>query len=90
MRAPADPVVFLLDVDNTLLDNDAVIADMREFVRGTLGAEHERRYWAVFEHCRAELGYADYLGALQRFREQAPEACRLVDVSLFFLPGTRG
>jgi FMN phosphatase YigB (HAD superfamily) len=85
MPPPPDPVVFLLDVDNTLLDNDTVIADMREFVRGALGAEHERRYWAVFEQCRAELGYADYLGALQRYREQAPEACRLVDVSLFFL-----
>ncbi|HVT42807.1 MAG TPA: HAD family hydrolase [Thermoanaerobaculia bacterium] len=61
-------VVFLLDVDNTLLDNDRVTADLRRFLLRTVGAKCEERYWAIFEELRAELGYADYLGALQRYR----------------------
>jgi FMN phosphatase YigB (HAD superfamily) len=83
--APVDDVVFLLDVDNTLLDNDAVTADLRRYMREALGAEREQRYWDIFEACRAELGYADYLGALQRYRGQFPADCHLLDVSLFLL-----
>jgi FMN phosphatase YigB (HAD superfamily) len=83
--ASVDDVVFLLDVDNTLLDNDAVTADLRRYMRDTLGDEREQRYWDIFEACRAELGYADYLGALQRYRGQFPADCHLLDVSLFLL-----
>jgi FMN phosphatase YigB (HAD superfamily) len=78
-------LVFLLDVDNTLLDNDAVIADLRGYMRGVLGVEREQRYWNIFEECRAELGYADYLGALQRYRGEFPDDCHITEVSLFLL-----
>ena len=59
-------VVFLLDVDNTLLDNDRVAADLRSYLIREIGTERAERYWAIFEQLRAELGYADYLGAIQR------------------------
>jgi FMN phosphatase YigB (HAD superfamily) len=61
-------VVFLIDVDNTLLDNDHVISDLTDRLELELGVEGRDRYWEVYEALRAELGYADYLGALQRFR----------------------
>ena len=60
-------VVFLLDVDNTLLDNDRIADDLRAHLTGNFGKAGER-YWAHFEELRKELGYADYLGALQRYR----------------------
>jgi len=63
-------VVFLLDVDNTLLDNDRVTADMRRFLEGEIGPQSTERYWEIFEELRTELGYADYLGALQRYRAE--------------------
>lgn len=65
-----DDIVFLLDVDNTLLDNDAVIADLRRHLLDNFGAEKAERYWSGFEELRAELGYTDYLGALQRYRQR--------------------
>ena len=64
----ADDVVFLLDVDNTLLDNDRVQADLRNHLEREFGAASRDRYWGIFEALRTELGYADYLGALQRYR----------------------
>ena len=67
MTAPRD-VVFLLDVDNTLLDNDQVIADLKSHLEHEFGADGAGRFWAIFEGLRSELGYADYLGALQRYR----------------------
>jgi FMN phosphatase YigB (HAD superfamily) len=63
-----DDVVFLLDVDNTLLDNDQVICDLRAHLESEFGAACSDRYWEIFEALRTELGYADYLGALQRYR----------------------
>jgi FMN phosphatase YigB (HAD superfamily) len=61
-------VVFLLDVDNTLLDNDRIIADLRRHLEHAFGVASADRFWAIFEALRSELGYADYLGALQRYR----------------------
>jgi FMN phosphatase YigB (HAD superfamily) len=61
-------IVFLFDVDNTLLDNDRVQADLSEHLGQTYGAAARDRYWAIFEDLRRELGYADYLGALERYR----------------------
>ena len=78
-------IVFLLDVDNTLLNNDAVIEDLRRHLRDTFGAECERRYWEIFEQLRRELGYADYLGALQRYRVERPREPQLLHISLFLL-----
>ena len=66
----SDGVVFLLDVDNTLLDNDRVIEDLRVHLEREFGAASSDRYWAIFEEQRTELGYADYLGALQRYRSE--------------------
>jgi FMN phosphatase YigB (HAD superfamily) len=83
--AAATEVVFLLDVDNTLLDNDAVIDDLRRHLAGTFGVECEQRYWSIFEQLRSELGYADYLGALQRFRIERPRDPHLMRVSLYLL-----
>jgi FMN phosphatase YigB (HAD superfamily) len=66
--AAAQDVVFLLDCDNTLLDNDRVQHDLRNHLEREFGAASRDRYWAIFETLFSELGYADYLGALQRFR----------------------
>ena len=77
--------VYLLDVDNTLLDNDAVIDDLRHHLRDRFGVECERRYWDIFEEHRRDLGYADYLGALQRFRVENPRDPNILGVSIFLL-----
>jgi FMN phosphatase YigB (HAD superfamily) len=76
-----ESTVFLFDVDNTLLDNDAVSADLRVFLTEHFGAERQQRYWDEFEQLRRELGYADYLGALQRFRLAYPHDTHLLMVS---------
>ena len=62
MMQPA-PIVFLLDVDNTLLDNDQVTEDLKRHLTQAFGAERQERYWMIFEKLREELGYTDYLGA---------------------------
>jgi hypothetical protein len=79
------PVVFLLDVDNTLLDNDQVAADLREHLTAAFGAERQERYWAIFEQLRVELGYADYLGALQRYRAENPRDPHLLEISYYLV-----
>ena len=77
--------VFLLDVDNTLLDNDHVEGDLRAHLERVLGAESGRRYWDIFEELRAELGYADYLGALQRYRLEHPRDPDILEVSPYLI-----
>jgi hypothetical protein len=67
MTVPAS-TVFLIDVDNTLLDNDAVEADFHRHLAAQFGQDRAERYWTIFEELRNELAYADYLGALQRLR----------------------
>lgn len=78
-------VVFLVDVDNTLLDNDRVTADLMRHLERQVGEERQRRYWAIFEELRAELGYADYLGALQRYRVEHPREPNLLCVSSYLV-----
>lgn len=78
-------LVFLFDVDNTLLDNDRVSADLKLHLQKQVGHEGQQRYWAVFEDLRSELGYADYLGALQRYRREYPRDPHLLTVSEFLL-----
>ena len=68
VASDASDIVFLLDVDNTLLDNDRIIEDLRAHLLHEFDAECAARYWEIFEALRRELGYADYLGALQRYR----------------------
>ena len=63
-------LVCLIDVDNTLLDNDRIIADLESHLIDAFGAASADRYWAIFETLRDELGYVDYLGALQRYRAE--------------------
>jgi FMN phosphatase YigB (HAD superfamily) len=73
-------IVFLFDVDNTLIDNDRVQADLSEHLAQTYGAATRDRYWEIFEQLRSELGYADYLGALERYRMEdlhRPEVLRM-------------
>ncbi len=81
----ANHIVFLLDVDNTLLDNDGVIDDLMRHLEREVGHERQQRYWTIFEQLRAELGYADYLGALQRYRIEYPRDSHLITVSHFLL-----
>ena len=78
-------VVFLFDVDNTLLDNDRVAADLKRHLEKVVGHERQQRYWTVFEELRSELGYADYLGALQRYRAEYPRDPHLLTVSDFLV-----
>lgn len=82
---PRAAVVFLVDVDNTLLDNDRVTADLRRHLDEAVGPEGRVRYWTLFEQLRAELGYADYLGALQRYRLEFPRDLRLLTVSAYLV-----
>jgi len=84
MRKPKE-IVFLFDVDNTLLDNDRVQDDLRNHLETEFGAESRDRYWAIFEELRAELGYADYLGALQRYRLEDLCDPRLLMMSSFLV-----
>jgi FMN phosphatase YigB (HAD superfamily) len=81
---PAD-VAFLIDVDNTLLDNGAVVADLRRRIRESMGAAGERRYWEIFEELFRDPGFADYLGALQRYSLEQPRDPRLFEIALFLL-----
>lgn len=88
MTSPAatpEPVVFLLDVDNTLLDNDRITADLKDYLTHHAGARCQERYWAIFEELRSELGYADYLGALQRYRLENLRDPNALKVSSFLL-----
>jgi FMN phosphatase YigB (HAD superfamily) len=82
---PAHRVVFLFDVDNTLLDNDRVISDLRRHLEREVGHERNECYWMIFENLRAELGYADYLGALQRYRIEYPYDTHLLTVSTYLV-----
>ena len=66
--SPARTIVFLFDVDNTLLNNDRVTDDLRRYLEREVGVDRAQRYWEIFEQLRNDLGYADYLGALQRYR----------------------
>jgi len=78
-------LVFLFDVDNTLLNNDRVIADLARYLKREVGPRHARQYWAIFEQLRAKLGYADYLGALQLYRRAHPHEVGLLAVSRFLI-----
>jgi len=82
---PRDDVVCLLDCDNTLLDNDRVQDDLRGHLEREFGVASRDRYWAIFEALRAELGYADYLGALQRYRLGDMHDPRLLLMSSFLV-----
>ena len=79
------PIVFLVDVDNTLLDNDRIQNDLRRHLEREFGAACRDRYWAILEELFADLGYRDYLGALQRYRVEHPQDIHLLSVSSFLV-----
>jgi len=78
-------VVFLFDVDNTLLNNDRVAEDLQRHLVSEVGAKGAQEYWQIFEQLRTELGYADYLGALQMYRDKHQRALHLLSVSEFLI-----
>src|SRR5690349_13458599 len=80
-----EKIVFLFDVDNTLLDNDDVVSDLMEYLEREIGNERQQRYWTHFEQLRSELGYADYLGALQRYRLEYPRDSHILAVSHYLI-----
>jgi FMN phosphatase YigB (HAD superfamily) len=81
----SENIVFLLDCDNTLLDNDRVLEDLGIHLACEFGAESRDRYWNILETLRSELGYVDYLGALQRYRLQSLHDMRLLLMSSFLI-----
>lgn len=80
-----DEVIFLLDVDNTLLDNDRFAADLGDHVERAFGAAERARYWSIFGRLREQLGLADYLGSLQAFRAGLDDHPDLLVMSEFLL-----
>lgn len=78
-------LVTFFDVDNTLLDNDRVSQDLRTHLTAEIGEERSGRYWELFEQLRRQLGYADYLGALQNYRIEHPRDHRVLEVSRFLM-----
>ena len=80
-----EQVVFLFDVDNTLVDNDRIAADLKRHLTQEVGEARQQQYWEFFEQLRTELGYADYLGALQRYRVRNPREAHLLAVSSYLV-----
>src|ERR671918_1907491 len=78
-------IVFLVDVDNTLLDNDRIQNDIKRHLDREFGVASRERYWAILEQLFTELGYRDYLGALQRYRVEHPRDPHLLTVSSFLI-----
>ena len=79
------PMVFLVDVDNTLIDNDGIQNDLKRHLEREFGAACRDRYWAILEQLFTDLGYRDYLGALQRFRVEHPREPHLLSMSSFLV-----
>jgi FMN phosphatase YigB (HAD superfamily) len=85
MSENVSAAVFLFDVDNTLVDNDHIAADLKRYLTMEVGEERQNQYWEIFEQLRMELGYADYLGALQRYRLKYPWDSHVLAVSSYLV-----
>jgi hypothetical protein len=81
----AHPIAFLIDVDNTLLDNDAIKQDLKDHRERSYGRAARERYWKIVEDLFVELGYRDYLGALQRYRLEHPREVEPLSMSSFLI-----
>lgn len=79
------PLVFLVDVDNTLVDNDAIQQDLKDHIEQTYGAASRDRYWKILEDLFTELGYRDYIGALNRYRDEHPFDIELLSMWHFLM-----
>jgi hypothetical protein len=80
-----EQTVFLVDVDDTLLDNGHIQADLKRHLEREFGAASRDRYWAILEQLFNDLGYRDYLGALQRFRVEHPKDIHLLSMSSYLV-----
>jgi len=83
--AQLHPIVFLVDVDNTLLDNDGLQQDLKDHLENVFGVPARERYWRILEDLFSELGYRDYIGALQRYRVEHPYDVELLSMSSFLM-----
>ncbi len=83
--ARLEPIVFLVDVDNTLLDNDAIQQDLKDHIERSYGRDARERYWTILGDLFSQLGYRDYLGALQRFRGEHPREVELLSMSSYLI-----
>jgi len=79
------PLVFLVDVDNTLVDNDGIQQDLKDHLERTYGVAARDRYWRILEDLMVELGYRDYIGALQKFRVEHPREMELLAMSSYLM-----
>jgi FMN phosphatase YigB (HAD superfamily) len=79
------PLVFLVDVDNTLVDNDGIQQDLKDHLERTYGVAARDRYWRILEDLMTELGYRDYIGALQKFRDEHPSEMELLAMSSYLM-----
>ena len=79
------PLVFLVDVDNTLVDNDGIQQDLKDHLERTYGVAARDRYWRILEDLMVELGYRDYIGALQNFRVEHPREIELLAMSSYLM-----
>ena len=79
------PIVFLVDVDNTLVDNDGIQQDLKDHLEQTYGVAARDRYWRILEDLMVELGYRDYIGALQNFRVEHPREVELLAMSSYLM-----
>jgi FMN phosphatase YigB (HAD superfamily) len=79
------PIVALVDADNTLLDNDGIQQDLKDHLEGAYGRASRERYWKILEDLFSELGYRDYIGALQRYRVEHPREVELLSMSSFLM-----
>jgi len=79
------PIVFLVDVDNTLIDNDRIQNDLKRHLEREFGTACRDRYWAILEQLFTDLGYRDYLGSLQRYRVEHPQDIHLLSMSSYLV-----
>ena len=82
---PTGSIVYLVDVDNTLIDNDGFQQDLKDHLERAYGLASRLRYWKILEDLFAEVGYRDYLGALQRYRSEHPRQVELLSMSSFLI-----
>jgi FMN phosphatase YigB (HAD superfamily) len=82
---PVHPIVFLVDVDNTLVDNDGIQQDLKDHLEEAYGVVARDRYWRILEDLMVELGYRDYIGALQNFRVEHPREIELLAMSSYLM-----
>ena len=78
-------LVFLFDVDNTLLDNDHVERDLRQHLEQTFSSQARERYFEIFEQIRHDIGYADFLGALEKYRIEKMHDPRVLRMSIWLV-----